>query len=151
VTALILYDSHISAVARTLEKLELNANSILGEYPSDTSTIPVELTLKRSLSMSGTSGRIKSVCEINGHVVTLKALKAVGAPLLAIVNAPAAGAALGRASSRMSMIDTGASRSCNGVGYSFCIFSFFLVSDHHNYRHSFRSDNLGSSVATKVQ
>lgn len=103
-----LYGAHIAAVTSTLERLELNADSILVAHPTYASA--VELKLKRSMSLSGPSGRIKSVCEINGHAVTLKALKAIGAPLLAIVNAPAAGAALGRASSRMAMIDTGRSQ-----------------------------------------
>eukprot|EP00980_Cylindrotheca_fusiformis_P020698 scaffold7738_cov133-Cylindrotheca_fusiformis.AAC.7 len=94
------------AVERALEQLDLNRNSILGAAPTDPSS-HVELKLRRSLTLSGANGRIKSVCEINGHIVTLKALKTVGAPLLAIVNAPAAAAALARANSRMSMIDTG--------------------------------------------
>jgi DNA repair ATPase RecN len=91
-------------VKSTLERLKLDPTSILCSNQSDP---PLTLKLKRALSISNPTGRIQSTCSINDHGVTLKVLKAVGAPLLAIVNAPAAAAALGRPKSRMAMIDTG--------------------------------------------
>ena len=91
-------------VKSTLEKNGLDPAFILG---SNHDKIPLLIKLKRSLSISNPSGRVKSSCSINDQVVTLKVLKAIGAPLLAVVNAPAAAAALGRQNSRMAMVDSG--------------------------------------------
>ncbi|KAL3945848.1 MAG: hypothetical protein SGBAC_000120 [Bacillariaceae sp.] len=107
-TVLKLFGSHISSVMSSLKYLGLDAESILGEEISSMSRGPLDISLKRSVVQSF-NGRTKSVCEINGHPVTLKVLKAVASPLLAIVNAPSAGMALGRPNARMAMIDIGIS------------------------------------------
>ncbi|CAJ1952450.1 unnamed protein product [Cylindrotheca closterium] len=101
-----LFGSHIASVASTLRFLGVDAESILGEDVESMSRGALDLSLKRSI-MQSSNGRTKSVCEINDQTVTLKVLKAVASPLLAIVNAPLAGMALGRPNSRMAMIDIG--------------------------------------------
>lgn len=98
-----LYGAHVALVEDCLMKQNLDANMILGDHQS----FPLELKLQRSLSISQSSGRIRSECFVNGHRVTLKALRAIGSPLLAIVNAPTAASHLGKPHSRMAMIDTG--------------------------------------------
>jgi DNA repair ATPase RecN len=99
----------------------LNAASILGVKEELTDDSCATLTLKRifpvlsskdgnvdegSTTSNNKKIRFKSTCSINGYVVTLKALKLVGAPLVAIVDAPAAAAALKQPQSRLRMIDT---------------------------------------------
>jgi DNA repair ATPase RecN len=90
-------------VRNILERMGVDPSPMLGTGQAG---VPVTLKLKRSLLLSDSSGRIKSACSINDQSVTLKILKSVGAPLLAIVNAPAAASALGRPGSRMAMLDT---------------------------------------------
>lgn len=113
-----LYDpAHVSMLTKMLHKLDLDAGTILGRevkgedekadftsIPDDSAGVTV-VRLKRSFSLSGQ--RVKSACFINDHPVPLKAMRAVGAPMVAIVDAPAAAAALGRAPSRLSMVDAG--------------------------------------------
>jgi len=113
-----LYDeSHISFVTKTLNFFDLDPNIIL-QIPSENSQKEmhgmdsiVMLRLKRTISLRSTNKgqqhRIKSTCFINDHLVSLKTLKAIASPLVAVVNAPVAAAALGRSSSRLSMIDNG--------------------------------------------
>jgi DNA repair ATPase RecN len=100
-----LYGSHVSVIRSTLEKLNLDAGSIFGNQLD--MAAPLHLSLKRSFFKSEINGRIKSSCKINGLIVTLKALKAIGGPMLAIVNAPMASMALGKSHSRMTMFDAG--------------------------------------------
>ena len=109
-----LFEPHLSATFKMLQKIGFDATSILGcQNPEDIDG-PVELTLKRILPvLSYTSSErtnkevaVKSTCTINGHQVPLKVLRTVGSPLLAIVDAPAASASLKRPQSRLQMIDT---------------------------------------------
>jgi DNA repair ATPase RecN len=93
---LVLQSSHRATVSRTLERHHLDPTTILQGY---------ELTFTRVLSRSGP--RLKSSCYLNAVPVPLKVLKAVGSPLLALVNAPAAAAALNKPASRLLMLDTG--------------------------------------------
>lgn len=106
-----MFGSHISSVTSTLKDLGVDSESIVGENIKSAIRGFLKLSLKRSVVQSP-NGRTKSVCEINGQLVTLKVLKAVASPLLAIVNAPSAGVALGRPNSRMAMIDTGKTITC---------------------------------------
>ena len=109
-----LHQPHVSTTFKVLEKIGLNATSILGSYSQDHNDAPVKLTLKRVLPvLSYTDAErtnkeiaVRSTCTMNGHQVSLKALKAVGSPLIAIVDAPAASAALRLPQSRLRMIDT---------------------------------------------
>ncbi|KAG7338417.1 DNA repair protein RecN [Nitzschia inconspicua] len=93
-----LHPSHARMVKRTLQSLSIDPTTILKQGSSD-------LTLTRVLSRNGP--RLKSSCSINTVPVPLKVIKAVGGPLLALVNAPAAAAALNKPSSRLYMLDTG--------------------------------------------
>eukprot|EP00566_Odontella_aurita_P004621 CAMPEP_0113586572 /NCGR_PEP_ID=MMETSP0015_2-20120614/34371_1 /TAXON_ID=2838 /ORGANISM="Odontella" /LENGTH=763 /DNA_ID=CAMNT_0000492023 /DNA_START=259 /DNA_END=2550 /DNA_ORIENTATION=- /assembly_acc=CAM_ASM_000160 len=53
--------------------------------------------------------RLKSRCEVNGQVVTLKALRAIASPLVTLVDASAAASALSKPTSRLAIIDKGVS------------------------------------------
>lgn len=120
---LALYDpSHVSLLRKILLKLNMDAESIFqagisieengksntGNSIDETvgSTTPTYyIRLKRTLSLNG--ARVKSSCSINDYPLTLKAMKTIGTPLVAIVDAAAAGAALGRKESRLQMVDAG--------------------------------------------
>ena len=114
---LTLYDrSHFSFVTKKLQDLGLDPNIIKQQYipeMSETESFvpPVILDLKRTISLSSTKNknqrRVKSKCFINDHLVSLKALKAIASPLVAVVDASAAAAALRQPSSRLSIIDSG--------------------------------------------
>ncbi|KAL3914799.1 MAG: hypothetical protein SGILL_005951, partial [Bacillariaceae sp.] len=96
-------EAHIAMIQSTLQQQNLDSEQILAL----TTTTTHELKLKRVLSLTKNGQRVKSACYLNDHPVTLKTLKAVGGPLIAIVDAPAAAAALGRPASRLMMIDSG--------------------------------------------
>jgi DNA repair ATPase RecN len=124
------HEAHVSVIRKILRKLNLDAESILQagikvdnktNKNSDTSSNRTDdvsvssntstpetyyIRLKRTLSLKNGS-RVKSSCFINDYPVSLKAMKEIGTPLVAIVDAPAAAAALGKAESRMQMIDAG--------------------------------------------
>ena len=106
-----LYDeSHISFVTKTLSDMDLDPKIML-QIPSENGYREITLRLKRTISLvssnKGQQPRIKSNCFINDHLVSLKTLKAIASPLVAVVNAPVAAAALGQSPSRLSMIDNG--------------------------------------------
>ena len=69
------------------------------------------LHCKRSISLqagkqaSPGKYRLRSVCEINGHVVTLQLLSSVVAPLVAIVDGSKAASALGKPEVKASILD----------------------------------------------
>jgi DNA repair ATPase RecN len=103
---------HIKMLKGVLEELDIDPDKIIsiktnGESPIDADEL-TSVQLRREISpATGHSNRIKSSCFINNHPVTLKALKVIGVPLVALVNAPVAASALGRDNARMSMIDVG--------------------------------------------
>jgi DNA repair ATPase RecN len=100
--------SHIDMVTKTLERYGYDSKTIMQtNIGNGTDHQHATIKLKRVLSIAKNGQRIKSICYINDESVTLKTLKAVGTPLLAIVNAPVAAAALGRPASRLAMIDAG--------------------------------------------
>jgi DNA repair ATPase RecN len=100
---------HINTVRQSLERMNIDPQTIL--QMDGKNGEPVCLSLKRSLTFpsSAEKGRLKSTCYLNDQQVSLKILKGVGAPLLPVVNAPVAANALGRAFSRIAMIDAGVS------------------------------------------
>lgn len=100
---------HVNMVRQNLEIMNVDPQTILAM--DEWSGKPVCLSLKRSLTFHSSrgKGRLKSTCYLNDQQVSLKILKGVGAPLLPVVNAPVAASALGRAHSRISMIDAGVS------------------------------------------
>lgn len=99
---------HVSMVQESLEFMDIDQDHILGETEH---RLPLLLSLKRSLVYTSTAGkyRVKSICYINDKQVPLKVLKGIGGPLLPVVNAPLAANALGRAPSRLAMIDASVS------------------------------------------
>jgi DNA repair ATPase RecN len=96
-----LHPSHMTMVTETLQQCNIDPTVILGSGS--------ELTLKRILRRCDGPQRLQSLCFLNDHDIPLPVLRAVGRPMLAIVNAPAAAAALNEAKSRLSMLDTGVS------------------------------------------
>ncbi len=100
--------AHVAMVRQGLKSMDIDCESILGK---DKDALPVHLSLKRSLIYSSSAGkdRLKSICYLNNRQVTLKVLKGIGSPLLPVVNAAVAGNALGRATSRVAMIDASVS------------------------------------------
>uniref|UniRef100_A0A7S3DWW3 DNA repair protein RecN n=1 Tax=Entomoneis paludosa TaxID=265537 RepID=A0A7S3DWW3_9STRA len=132
---------HVQMVEQNLRALQLDPQLILGDTTTTTAASePVTLSLKRTLSQAsstltshdgttgrrtskttknpnspGVGGRLKSTCFINHHAVPLKALKAIGAPLLTLVDAPAAAQTLSRPPSRLAILDTALLQ--NGHGY----------------------------------
>eukprot|EP00550_Attheya_septentrionalis_P005935 CAMPEP_0198290640 /NCGR_PEP_ID=MMETSP1449-20131203/8430_1 /TAXON_ID=420275 /ORGANISM="Attheya septentrionalis, Strain CCMP2084" /LENGTH=807 /DNA_ID=CAMNT_0043989167 /DNA_START=219 /DNA_END=2642 /DNA_ORIENTATION=- len=113
-----LSEPHLSAVKRELRILGLDPLLL------DASNGNMEtgmLSLKREMflqppSPSSSRGseapkpRLKSICSINGQIVSLKTLRLISASLLTIVDASVASTALSRPSSRMSILDTGVPR-----------------------------------------
>ena len=99
---------HISMVEATLEGFGVESDVLVAGETEGT----VMLSLCRSLSLQTgrKSKRLKSTCEINGRSVTLKTLRAVAAPLLTVVDAAAAAAALSRPNARLGVIDTAVSK-----------------------------------------
>lgn len=124
-----LYDeAHVSFVSKALRRMGLDPTIVLQQLDDDGSTnqqqdATITLSLKRVMTMTPTAmndktkeendegtpkrQRMKSTCFINGHSVSLKVLKAIASPLIAVVNAPDASTALGRPALRLSMIDSG--------------------------------------------
>jgi DNA repair ATPase RecN len=72
------------------------------------------VTFKRTLSYQSTDtfgkAKLKSVCDINGHGVTLKTISALLSPLVSIIDASSASQALSRPKDRLAMLDTAVSR-----------------------------------------
>lgn len=99
-------EEHLTFVSKTLTRMGLDPSVFLENVFYEDGSQSTTLWLKRVISMTPQQ-RMKSACYINGHAVSLKVLKAIASPLIAIVNAPAAASALGRPALRLSMIDSG--------------------------------------------
>jgi len=104
-----LSQPHLSYVQTSFENIGLDPSHFL-----DPTSTAATLKLRRVLSLAGPSmkggkSRLKSICEINGRPVSLKDLKAVASPLVAIVDASAAATALAKPNSRMAIIDAAVS------------------------------------------
>jgi DNA repair ATPase RecN len=124
---LLLRGPHLAAVSAALERIGIDpAVLFLGSTTIDSGTSQQSgtLILKRKLVLqqqqqysstpTSTNGmtpkaRLKSVCEINGVAVTLKAMAELASPLFAIVDASTAASALAKGDSRMAVIDTSVS------------------------------------------
>jgi DNA repair ATPase RecN len=129
---LLLRGPHLAAVSVALERIGIDpavlfldsATSSSSSSSSSSSQGSARLILKRKLVLqqqqqsstattrsSTAKSRLKSVCEINGQSVTLKAMAELASPLFAIVDASTAASALAKADSRMAVIDTAVSAS----------------------------------------
>ena len=106
-----LYEPHLSAVSTALENFGIDP-SILFQWAVEgdvkKQSEAGQLQVQRTLMLSN-SGRLKSVCRINGRHLSLKSLRNIVAPLFTRVDVGAASAALGRPASRLAMIDMGVS------------------------------------------
>ena len=100
---------HARMVHEKLDGLGLDTAEILGVSSQENFEFPTTLELKRSFSSTSMSGRtgLKSICFINNKQVPVKALKAIGTPLLPVVHTQLAADSLGRPSARRAMIDAG--------------------------------------------
>ena len=97
-------EPHLSAVIASLNHFGIDPQILCQEHPYS------RLHLSRTIQRTGdASGRMKSVCRINGKHVSLKTLRAVSTPLFTRVDVATASAALSRPTSRLMMIDTGVS------------------------------------------
>jgi DNA repair ATPase RecN len=124
---LLLRGPHLKTVSVALERIGIDPGVLFFGITTVGSTTQKlgKLILKRKLVLqqqqqysstptSSTSGtttkaRLKSVCEINGVAVTLKAMAELASPLFAIVDATTAAGALAKGDSRMAVIDTSVS------------------------------------------
>lgn len=99
----VLGKQHLSSIQTALQ--------VVGVPMAEGNAVHLRRTLQ--VQSSGTSkARLKSVCEINGRQVSLKALATFARPLFAIVDASVASSALARPESRMAVLDTAVSREC---------------------------------------
>ena len=102
-TAVNLQEPQLSSVSATLHRFNIDSSILYNNVQDSTLA---QLHLKRTLS-STDSGRLKSVCRINGKHISLKTLRQISAPLFTRVDVGIASAALGRMASRLAMIDIG--------------------------------------------
>jgi DNA repair ATPase RecN len=99
-----LNEIHVSFVKDVLAALGLE----IGSWEHGR---PPQLTLRRTLvrvpgAKDRGKTRLKSLCQINGTTVTLKTLCTLTSPLLVVVDASVAAAALARPETRLAMLDT---------------------------------------------
>lgn len=100
-----LSEPHLSAVSSSLEHFGVDPRVLYNEQ-SHGHRLHLSRTFQRS---SDASGRMKSLCRINGRHVSLKTLRSVSSPLFTRVDVATASAALSKSSSRLAMIDVGVS------------------------------------------
>ncbi|KAL3790202.1 hypothetical protein HJC23_005574 [Cyclotella cryptica] len=108
-----LVEPHLSAVSSSLSNFGVDPNILYNQQlHSSMENLPTMGRLHLSRTMQRTrdsSGRMKSICKINGRHVSLKTLRYVSSPLFTRVDVSTASAALSRPNSRLAMIDTGVS------------------------------------------
>lgn len=95
-----LSEPHLAAISTSLKHFGVNSKILYNQQS------PGQLHLSRTIQ-ADESGRMKSVCRINGKHVSLKTLRSVASPLFTRVDIGTASAALSRPASRLAMIDTG--------------------------------------------
>ena len=95
-----LSEPHVSMVQQSLISTGLQPTLLKSTSESSLRT----LLLRRELVLE--EERIKSICSVNGQEVSLLGLRTISRPLLAVVDAAAAAAALAKQNPRMSIIDT---------------------------------------------
>lgn len=98
-----LLEPHLSAVSSSLKQFGVDPEILNNEQSLG------QLHLSRIIQRADASGRMKSLCRINGKHVSLKTLRSISSPLFTRVDVATASAALSRPASRLAMIDTGVS------------------------------------------
>jgi DNA repair ATPase RecN len=94
-----LFEPQLSSVSSSLRNFGVDPKILCNEKSCS------QLHLSRTILRADASGRIKSLCRINGKHVSLKTLRAVSSPLFTRVDVATASAALSRSVSRLAMID----------------------------------------------
>jgi len=99
-----LHEPHLSVVSSSLKQFGVDPEILYKDQSK------CQLHLTRTIQRTGdASGRMKTLCRINGKHVSLKTLRCVASPLFTRVDVATASAALARPTSRLMMIDTGVS------------------------------------------
>jgi DNA repair ATPase RecN len=121
---LCLTDPYLAMAELIFEKLDLDTSTLVATVDNEinrTGTLVLSRTLQlqaqttsNAVSSIGSSNksRLKSICTINGQVVTLKTLATVASPLLAVVDTPMAASALSKGSARTGILDTAVPPHC---------------------------------------
>lgn len=111
---LLLCGPHLAGATASLERIGIDPDVLFRHNNADSLQGSGTLILKRTLILqqqrsAASKARLKSICEINGRVVTLKSMAALASPLFAVVDASTAAMALAKGDSRMAVIDTAVS------------------------------------------
>eukprot|EP00581_Thalassiosira_minuscula_P005651 CAMPEP_0183740896 /NCGR_PEP_ID=MMETSP0737-20130205/60760_1 /TAXON_ID=385413 /ORGANISM="Thalassiosira miniscula, Strain CCMP1093" /LENGTH=808 /DNA_ID=CAMNT_0025976067 /DNA_START=36 /DNA_END=2462 /DNA_ORIENTATION=- len=99
-----LYEPQLSSVSANLRRFNIDPSILLHDDQQPNIGL---LHLKRTLKSNNSSGRLKSVCRINGKHCSLKTLREIASPLFTRVDVGVASSALGRPASRLTMLDMG--------------------------------------------
>lgn len=102
-----LGEPHLSATLNLMQEVGLDPALVSGTIKDGEATLQLTRMIIENETKGKVKRQLKSICKVNGKLVTLKTLKTVVTPLIAIVDAGAAGAALKDPKSRMAIIDTG--------------------------------------------
>lgn len=103
-----LTEPHITATTNMLQEVGLDP-SLITSTIDEHQTAKLELTrmIIENETKSSKRKQLKSICKINGKLTTLKVLKYLITPLIAIVDASAASSALKDPKARMAILDSG--------------------------------------------
>jgi DNA repair ATPase RecN len=109
---LVLRGDYLKAAELALERISVDFSSELTQTDEDGVPYAI-IVLGRDLVLASGNAkmRLKSICRINGQQVSMKALAAFSSPLLTVVDAATASAALVRPDARLSVVDTAVSDS----------------------------------------
>ena len=102
-----LSEPHLSATMNLMQEIGLDPALVSDTIKDGEATLQLTRMIIENETKGKVKRQLKSICKVNGKLVTLKTLKTVVTPLIAIVDATAAGAALKDPKSRMAIIDTG--------------------------------------------
>jgi len=102
IEAVNLHEPQLTAVSNNLQRFGIDPSILFNKK----TRVCCQLHLKRKLSSSN-SGRLKSVCRINGKHISLKTLRQIASPLFTRVDVRVASSALGRPASRLTILDMG--------------------------------------------
>lgn len=102
-----LGEPHLSATMSLMQSNGLDPALVSDTIKNGEATLQLTRMIIENETKGKVKRQLKSICKINGKLVTLKTLKLIVTPLIAIVDAGAAGAALKDPKARMAIIDTG--------------------------------------------
>ena len=105
-----LTEPHLSLTLKLMEEAGLDPTLISDTTKDGVATLQLTRMIIENETKGKAKATLKSICKVNGKLVTLKALKTIVTPLIAIVDAPAAAAALAKPKARMDIINTGVKR-----------------------------------------